>query len=89
MLQKLIPVSNTFFDLTGLRHEPQISRSRDERVTAQLTFSSTNSYDGYVHKHIADYFSPVLKNAPASINIPESTINPPWLKGRLIYFTAK
>ena len=37
MLQRWRAVGNTVSDLTGLRFEPQTSRSRDERVTARPT----------------------------------------------------
>ena len=37
MLQRWRAVGNTVSDLTGPKFEPQTSRSRDERVTAQLT----------------------------------------------------
>ena len=37
MSQRWRAVGNTVSDLTGLRFEPQTSRSRDERVTAQPT----------------------------------------------------
>ena len=42
MLQRWRAVGNTVFDLTGLRFEPQTSRSRDERVTVQPTGRSKN-----------------------------------------------
>ena len=37
MSQRWRAVGNTVSDLTGLRFEPQTSRSRDERVTARPT----------------------------------------------------
>ena len=37
MLHRWRAVGNTVSDLTGTRFEPQISRSRDEHVTARLT----------------------------------------------------
>ena len=37
MLQRWRAVGNTASDLTGLRFEPQTSRSRDERFTARPT----------------------------------------------------
>ena len=37
MSQRWQLVGNTVSDLTGLRFEPQTSRSRDERVTARPT----------------------------------------------------
>ena len=37
MLQQWRAVGNTVSDLTGSRFEPQTSRSKDERVTAQPT----------------------------------------------------
>ena len=44
MSQRWRAVGNTVFDLTGLRFEPQTSRSRDERVTAR----PTGRYNVYV-----------------------------------------
>ena len=37
MLQQWHTIGNTVSDLTGLRFEPQTSRSRDERIKARPT----------------------------------------------------
>ena len=41
--QRWLAVGNTVFNLTGPRFEPQISRSRDERVTARPNELQINS----------------------------------------------
>ena len=45
MSQRWRAVGNTVSDLTGLRFEPQTSRSRDERVTARPTARFALNFD--------------------------------------------
>ena len=52
MSQRWRAVGNTVADLTSPRFEPQTSRSRDERVTAQPTTDSLNRGEICVIYHV-------------------------------------
>ena len=52
MSQRWQAVGNTVFDLIDLSFEPQTSRSRDERVTAQPTEQSRKKHTmTIIHNH--------------------------------------